>query len=391
MILVPELLDFGDGYDLLDHIAGLHVQGVVQLQAVLWGHEVVKADSKRLEMHDARLNFMQKCPRVPFLTGVPVGHWRPNVVVPMGWARLHCSQKTGDVVFTYRWAPAHRSFRVLDSGDPLAHLRQLRAAFDAEGARDVSVAAMATASGSGSAAGGAGAGAGGVATAAPEAASAPASPSAVTRAPAADARGGASIGPPATAAVAPTSSPATAATAASARSHAVAHAAAPPGAGADAGGRARPVALAEAAAQPPVPFQASATASARGAYPMMLPPATSASAVLRDTVRLSGPWMSSVRAPQGHAPSAPSAPPAPGTVYTCFPAGSAPSTPTTESRGPGVMPATPPPPSGNRWKGRGVDLVLNAHLHPRLKGLSPQGRREPRSCTSFESSLVGAG
>ena len=101
VILVPELLDFGDEVQLLGKIAELHQKGVVQVQAVLWGYECVRVETRHDELYDARLEFMQRCPGVPVITGIPVGHSRPNHVVPMGWARLHCDMSNGHTTITY--------------------------------------------------------------------------------------------------------------------------------------------------------------------------------------------------------------------------------------------------------------------------------------------------
>ena len=44
----------------------------------------------------ARQKFMEKCPGIPVVCGLPVGHDRPNYIFPMGWAKVFCNISSGE-------------------------------------------------------------------------------------------------------------------------------------------------------------------------------------------------------------------------------------------------------------------------------------------------------
>uniref|UniRef100_A0A7S4LMD0 LD-carboxypeptidase C-terminal domain-containing protein n=1 Tax=Eutreptiella gymnastica TaxID=73025 RepID=A0A7S4LMD0_9EUGL len=93
VILMMEYLDFGDEPQLLRELGLAHRSGKAQIVAVCSGYKCLKDDSHSYKFDQALHEFMSSAPDVPVFGGLPIGHDRPNHVVPMGWGKLYCPQR----------------------------------------------------------------------------------------------------------------------------------------------------------------------------------------------------------------------------------------------------------------------------------------------------------
>jgi len=107
ILLLLEMLDFGDEFQLLLGLAEQHAKGELQLQAIIFGHHSVKDPARYPKFHEVRQRMMALCPGVPVLAGLPVGHERPNCVVPLGWGTARCDPNTGQTSITYARNESH--------------------------------------------------------------------------------------------------------------------------------------------------------------------------------------------------------------------------------------------------------------------------------------------
>jgi len=114
LILLVEYLEFGDEAALLMELAAAHRAGRIRIVCLCNGYAVGKGKTGEPAHAGVLAELAAAASDVPVFAGLPIGHARPNHVVPMGWATFRCPG----------YAPA-QGFRLEYSRLPAGHFEMV--------------------------------------------------------------------------------------------------------------------------------------------------------------------------------------------------------------------------------------------------------------------------